>query len=140
MATVCHLAAVQAVAFEVMGTIVEATAPLMSAGLDSIATTAFVSTLASRLSVDLAPTALFDHPTLESIASFVSNEVASDDSKTRALVLDLTCQKALTTRSNVVVVAWSLSLAGRASSRSAVRDITTLTLAANTRVPATRWE
>ena len=65
-----------------MGTIVEATAPLMSAGLDSIATTAFVSTLANRLSVELAPTALFDHPTLESIASFVSNEVAGDDSKT----------------------------------------------------------
>ena len=90
MATVCHLAAVRAVAFEVMGTIVEATAPLMSAGLDSIATTAFVSTLANRLSVELAPTALFDHPTLESIASFVSDEVASDDSKTRALVMDPT--------------------------------------------------
>ena len=93
MATVCHLAAVRAVAFEVMGTIVEATAPLMSAGLDSIATTAFVSTLANRLSADLAPTALFDHPTLESIASFVSDEGASNDSKTRALVMDPTWQK-----------------------------------------------
>ena len=53
--------------------------------------------------------------------------------------MNLTCQKALTTRSNVVVSAWSLYLAGRASSRSAVRDLTTLALAANMRVPATRW-
>ena len=82
VATLQHRDAVRAVAFEVMGTIVETTAPLMSAGLDSIATTAFVSTLANRLSADLAPTALFDHPTLESIASFVSDEVASDNSKT----------------------------------------------------------
>ena len=53
--------------------------------------------------------------------------------------MDPTRQKTLTTHSNVVVVAWSLSLAGRASSRSAVRDSTTLALAANTRVPAGRW-
>ena len=38
---------VRAVARDVMGTIVDMKAPLMSAGLDSIATTAFVSTLAA---------------------------------------------------------------------------------------------
>ena len=39
--------AVRAIACDVMGTIVEMKAPLMSAGLDSIATTAFISTLAT---------------------------------------------------------------------------------------------
>ena len=38
---------VRAVARDVMGTVVEMKAPLMSAGLDSIATTEFVSTLAA---------------------------------------------------------------------------------------------
>ena len=69
-----------AVAREVMGTMVEMKAPLMSAGLDSIAATAFVSALAARMSADVAPTALFDHPTLESIASFLSGEADRDTS------------------------------------------------------------
>ena len=56
-----------------MGTIIETSAPLMSAGLDSLAATAFVSALAARLSVEIAPTALFDHPTLDSVASFLSD-------------------------------------------------------------------
>lgn len=50
----------------------------MSAGLDSLAATAFVSGLAARLSVDVAATVLFDHPTLDSIASFLSYEFSRD--------------------------------------------------------------
>ena len=69
-----------AVAREVMGTMVDMKAPLMAAGLDSIAATAFVSALAARMSADVAPTALFDHPTLESIASFLSGEADRDSS------------------------------------------------------------
>jgi len=58
---------------------VELNAPLMSAGLDSLAAAAFASALAVALSVDIAPTELFDHPTLASIASFVSTQVEVDD-------------------------------------------------------------
>ena len=72
--------AAAAVAREVMGTMVEMKAPLMAAGLDSIAATALVSALAARMSADVAPTALFDHPTLESIASFLSGETDLDKS------------------------------------------------------------
>lgn len=61
-----------------MGTVIEMKAPLMSAGLDSLATTAFVTALSARLSVDVAPTALFDHPTLDSIISLVSGELSCD--------------------------------------------------------------
>ena len=73
------LATVDSVALETLGTRIESNAPLMSAGLDSLAAAAFVSALAARLSVDIAPTELFDHPTLSSIASFASTHAAMDD-------------------------------------------------------------
>ena len=70
--------AVCAVAHEVMGTIIDMNAPLMSAGLDSLAAVELVSTLASRLKVDIESTALFDYPTLDSLANFVSSKLAAN--------------------------------------------------------------
>ena len=59
-------------AFETLGTTIHMDVPLMSAGLDSLVAASFTTTLALRLSADVAPTALFDHPTLDSISSFLS--------------------------------------------------------------------
>ena len=56
---------------ELLGTDIALTAPLMSAGLDSIAATEFSRTLSCRLQCDLSPTLLFDHPTLDSLSSFL---------------------------------------------------------------------
>ena len=67
-------ATVASVALETLGTSIDMGAPLMSAGLDSLGAAAFVSSLATRLSADIAPTELFDHPTLSSIASFLARE------------------------------------------------------------------
>ena len=60
-----------------MGTIIDMNAPLMSAGLDSLAAVELVSTLASRLNVDIESTALFDYPTLDSLAGFISSKLAA---------------------------------------------------------------
>ena len=73
---------VQAVAHEVIGTRIDENAPLMSAGLDSIAAIEFVNTLSERLGLKIEHTALFDHPTLNSLADFLSNELASNDEAT----------------------------------------------------------
>jgi len=67
-------ATVLSAALETLGTMVDGDAPLMSAGLDSLAAASFMDTLSSQLSLDFAPTALFDHPTLDSIASFLSTD------------------------------------------------------------------
>ena len=92
------------------------------------------------MSADLAPTALFDHPTLESIASFLSEEIARDDRATRATSGHGTTPRAsTTTRRSVAVVACRLSAPGRARSRAASRELARLALVANTRVPAARW-
>ena len=64
------------VAYEVTGAEVETNVPLMSTGLDSLSAVVFVNALSTRLSVDVPPTALFDHPTLDSIASFLARELA----------------------------------------------------------------
>ena len=67
------------VAREVTGTVIDTEAPLMSAGLDSLSATEFTSTLSERLNIEIEATALFDYPTLQSLADFLSSELASID-------------------------------------------------------------
>ena len=47
----------------------------MSAGFDSLSTVEFFNVLAERFSMDLALTTLYDNPTLESLAGFISSEM-----------------------------------------------------------------
>ena len=67
------------VAREVMGTVIDTEAPLMSAGLDSLSATEFTSMLSERLNIEIEATALFDYPTLQSLAGLLSSELASID-------------------------------------------------------------
>ena len=53
-----------------VGTTVPDDAPLMSAGLDSIAATELVSTLGQSFSTEIEPTTLFDYPTIESLGKY----------------------------------------------------------------------
>ena len=62
---------VWSVAQESLGTAIETNAPLMSAGLDSIAAVEFVNVLQRESGLELSATTLFDHPTLDSISSFL---------------------------------------------------------------------
>ena len=57
---------------EVLGTIVTVDMPLMSAGLDSIAVTDLVNVLSKRFEIELPPTLLFDHPTIDSVATHIT--------------------------------------------------------------------
>ena len=50
----------------------------MSAGLDSLSAVEFTNALGARFNMDLAPTILFDHPTLDSLTDFISSELASN--------------------------------------------------------------
>ena len=57
---------------DVLGTMIALNSPLMAAGLDSVAATEFASTLTERFDTEFPQTLLFDHPTIESVAGFVS--------------------------------------------------------------------
>ena len=70
---------VQAVAMEIVGTNIDMNESLMSVGLDSLSAVEFTNTLAARLSMDLEPTILFHHPTLDSLAQFLSSELQSNE-------------------------------------------------------------
>ena len=57
--------------FSLLGTMMTEDAPLMSAGLDSIATEEFANVISRNLSANFSAMMLFDHPTLNSIASYL---------------------------------------------------------------------
>ena len=73
------LVVIRDVAQEVTGAEVDTSTPLMSAGVDSLLAVEFTNAIAARFSMDLAPTVLFDHPTVESLAKFVSSELQSNE-------------------------------------------------------------
>ena len=133
------------VAREVMGTVIDTNAPLMSAGLDSLSATEFMSTLSERLNIEIEATALFDHPTLQSLAGFLSSELASID-VTEASPCEETQPVAahvplLETKEecNITIAAWDFSLAGGITTLSELSSLSIRALTVNTNVPVDRW-
>ena len=136
---------VRAAALEVMGTDIDIDAPLMSAGLDSIAVIELVSTLSKRLGIEIQQTALFDHPTLDSLASFISSELASNDviEASPHEVADPAAANVpiLNTREEhkITIATWDFTLAGGITTLSELRSLSMSALAVNTNVPLARW-
>mmetsp|Transcript_7962 Transcript_7962/g.22381 ORF Transcript_7962/g.22381 Transcript_7962/m.22381 type:complete len:463 (+) Transcript_7962:132-1520(+) len=135
---------VKAVAHEVMGTHIDENAPLMSAGLDSIAAIEFVNTLSERLCLKIEHTALFDHPTLNSLAGFLSSEIAINDEATtspREEKQSVAEVSVLETREErtITIAAWDFSVAGGITTASELRSLTMRALTVNTNVPVDRW-
>ena len=135
---------VRAATLEVMGTDIDINAPLMSAGLDSIAVVELVNTLSKRFGIEIQQTALFDHPTLDSLASFLSSELASDDvadalpREEKQPVADVLL---LDTREEhkITIAAWDFTLAGGITTPSELRSLSMRALEVNTYVPLARW-
>ncbi|CAH0367055.1 unnamed protein product [Pelagomonas calceolata] len=137
---------VKAVAHEVMGTHIDENAPLMSAGLDSIAAIEFVNTLSERLCLKIEHTALFDHPTLNSLAGFLflSSELASIDvvdALPREENQPVAEVRVLETRNerHITIAAWDFTLAGGITTSSELRSLSMRALSVNTDVPLARW-
>ena len=57
---------------DILGTKVATDTPLMSVGLDSISAAEFTNALAKRFDTELPQTLMFDHPTIEAMASFIA--------------------------------------------------------------------
>ena len=57
---------------------VDLQAPLMELGLDSLATMQLVRQLGEELRVQLAPTLLFDHPTVAALSAHVASLVSPE--------------------------------------------------------------
>ena len=117
-----------------LGTMVETNAPVMSAGLDSLSVAELVNALSTRLDAELAPTDLFDHPTLDSISSFLSarspaicgrTEEQASPADVRPASPEPASSGRRAGRRVVSVTAWSFELAWRVSAASELRALTT---------------
>ena len=74
---------------EALGTEVPANAPLMSVGLDSIAAVEFTNTVSVETGITFSAIMLFDHPTLDSITSYLLAELelgAAEDSRAQSVI------------------------------------------------------
>ena len=74
---------------EALGTEVPANAPLMSVGLDSIAAVEFTNAVSVETGITFSAIMLFDHPTLNSIASYLLAELklgAAEDSRAQSVI------------------------------------------------------
>jgi acyl carrier protein len=71
------LAEAQSVLQSVLGSDVPANEPLMAAGLDSLSSIEFKNGLEGRLSLALPATLVFDYPTLDTMAAFISKQMVA---------------------------------------------------------------
>jgi len=133
------------VACKIVGTVIDKDAPLMSAGLDSLSATEFTSTLSERLNVEIEATALFDYPTLQSLADFLSSELAGKDvtetipsEEQQSVAAKVTVLETRDERS-ITIAAWDFSLAGGITTPSELRSLSMRALTVNTNVPIGRW-
>ena len=118
----------------------------MAAGLDSVAATEFATTLTERFDTEFPQTLLFDHPTIESVAEFISettvceNDFEGDrlevisEAQTQA-IRSLTPNR-VTSLSNV----FSFALPGRLCTCLGLTHVVLHGLATNSSVPGSRWE
>ena len=99
---------IQAIVGEVIGTSVTTTATLMSAGLDSIAATEFARTLSEQFNAELPSTLLFDHPTIDAIATYMNPMgYRQSRSKVEANTRELVQQEPIGQGPEVSVRAWA---------------------------------
>ena len=66
---------ISSLAARIVGTLIPRDAPLMEAGVDSLAASEFVKSIGSEFGVDLPATLLFDHPSVGSVCSHLEGEV-----------------------------------------------------------------
>lgn len=74
---------------EALGTEVPTNAPLMSVGLDSIAAVEFTNAVSVETGITFSAIMLFDHPTLNSITSYLLAELelgAAEDSRAQSVI------------------------------------------------------
>lgn len=71
--------AVSRLASSLLGTEVASNAPLMSVGLDSLGATELTSAIGDELGTSVAAILLFDHPTVDAVASHLALEAQIGD-------------------------------------------------------------
>ena len=139
--------ALGACASALLNTEVPMNAPLMSVGLDSIAAVEFTNAVSGELRTSVPAILLFDHPTLDSIASYlaaglelgtVEDMPAASDGERGAGSLRGSTPASRQLR--CCIAALCVQIAGSTSSVSALRSLVSRTHATPSSIPMARWE
>lgn len=129
----------------VLGTEVLTNAPLMSIGLDSIAAVEFTNVISEELGMTLPAIMLFDHPTVDSIASYLATELESGDVQAilvmEEAVDDARCSAVEASRKEVLasIVAVCFQVAGSTRSEAALRHLVSRADVTASSIPVARW-
>ena len=127
----------------VLGTEVPTDTPLMSVGLDSIAAVEFTNAVSDELGMRFSAVMLFDHPTLDSIVSYLAGEMERDTvghGVTRAVEGGIPPSSTVTREVALPsLVAVCFNVGGSMSSEAALRALVTRGQATPSGIPSTRW-
>ena len=126
---------------DLIGTDTPTDAPLMGAGLDSVAAIELVSTLCQHLSTEVEPTALFDHPTIGSLGAYFSSllrpavaRACSSATPPSAAILDEAARFCF-----VVATACYLPTTDYSTTKGDLQGLSRSRCDTCTRVPLARW-
>ena len=123
---------------------VPANAPLMSVGLDSIAAVEFTNAVSDELGMGVSAMMLFDHPTLDSIASYLAAELelsAATGARTSLVILRSSFLGSPVNRRVLLYIdSACFQIAGPASSEAALRQLVSRARATPSSIPLTRWQ
>ena len=128
----------------VLGTQISTNTPLMSVGLDSIAAVEFASAVSGELGVGFSAVMLFDHPTLDSIVSYLAEELEQDltEGRVDAQPMDGTRRSSRGANDKpvrVFLAGVSFEMGGSARSEAGLRELVARAHTTPSSVPAGRW-
>ena len=130
------IAAVRLVAQEILGFEVDMDAPLMSIGIDSLQASEFVNVLSAQLGTEISETDLFDHPTLNSIATYATEQLSG--SKVAVPLLKKRPRR-LVEDQGALIIARSFELPRSVSTNALLRQLSLQAHTTNSHVPTSRW-
>lgn len=131
----------------VLGTEVPTNAPLMSVGLDSIAAVEFTNAVSDELGMTFSAIMLFDHPTLDSIASYLMVELETGSAVAAGSMSFMERAHVVSRESGIgygpevllSIMAGCFRVAGSTSSEAALRRLVSRGQATPSSVPIARW-
>ena len=137
-----------ACASALLNTEVPANAPLMSVGLDSIAAVEFTNAVSDELETSVSAMVLFDHPTLDSIASYLASELelelelgAATVARSVSTILGSSFLGSPMNRQVLLYIASAcFQVTGATNSEAALQQLVSRAYATPSSIPLTRWE
>ena len=134
-------AEITAVVQEIVGSVVSPSQPLMAAGLDSLSSVELTNALQRKLGMQLPSTLVFDYPTVDAIADFVSTLLQSTSTVEAASIAPaatLITQSSHEDKTMILVTAMTARLPDPPQAATAISELALLQDCGRV-IPEDRW-